>query len=192
MYLCRALLRLFGWRLVMNLPPERKFIMTAAWHTSNWDFPLTVLAAGGMGLPLKYLGKQELIDGKLGWLLSRMGVIGIDRTPGSGVVEQVASLFAAKDQLMLAVAPEGTRGVAGHWGTGFYYMALAASVPIVFGFLDGDSKRIGIDGYFKPSGKRQQDLQIVKDYYENLKSLKPEKQGSIVFKELRPPEDSEA
>ena len=143
-----------------------------------------------MGLPLKYLGKQELIDGRLGWLLSRMGVIGIDRTPGTGVVEQVAKRFEQTDELMLAVAPEGTRSQAGHWGTGFYYMAQAAGVPVAFGFVDGENKRVGIDGYFEPTGEREADLQTVKYYYENLKSLKPDKQGEIVFKELRKRKDA--
>lgn len=33
----RAALRLFGWRLDVNLPPEPRLVIVAAPHTSNWD-----------------------------------------------------------------------------------------------------------------------------------------------------------
>ena len=183
MWLGRAVLRLFGYTLVKDIPPTRKFVVTAAWHTSNWDFPLAVMIALGLGLPFKYIAKRELTDGKLGWLYKRMGMIGIDRKPGTGVVEQAVQRFRETDELILVIAPEGTRSQAGHWGTGFYYIALGAEVPIAFGMVDSRTKRTGIDGYFYPSGDREADLRRVKTYYDDLRGLKPHKQTEVIFRE---------
>ena len=183
MYLGRAILRVFGYTLVRDIPPERKFVVCAAWHTSNWDFPLAVLIAMGLGLPFKYIVKRELTDGKLGWLYKRMGMIGIDRKPGTGVVEQAAKRFEEADEFVLVVAAEGTRSKASEWGTGFYYIALAADVPIAFGMVDSLTKRTGVDGYFYPTGNREEDLQVIKNYYQDLRGLKPRKQAEIAFRE---------
>ena len=186
MRLARALLGLFGWRVVDNLPPTRKFITVAAWHTSNWDFPLSIMAMWGLGLPLKFIGKQELVNGKLGWMFKSLGVIGVDRSQQGGkFVDKIATLFDTHDELMIAVPPEGTRGKAEYWRTGFYYMALAAKAPIAFALTDSVKKEIGIDGYFYPSGNRDEDLQIVKDFYKDKRGLKPEKQTEIAFRPVK-------
>ena len=183
MYLGRAILRVFGYTFVENLPPERKFLVCAAWHTSNWDFPLAVLIAMSSGISFKYIVKRELTDSKLGWLYKRMGMIGIDRTPGTGVVEQAAQRFKEADDFILVVAAEGTRSKTSEWGTGFYYIALAADVPIVFGMVDSVTKRTGLDGYFYPTGDREADLQQIKNYYQDLRGLKPSNQTEIAFRE---------
>ena len=190
MRLARFILGLFGWRVVDNLPPTRKFIMVAAWHTSNWDFPLSMLAMWGLGLPLKFMGKQELTQGRLGWLMKRLGVIGIDRSKRGQIVSKVAARFAEEDELMLVIPAEGTRSKTEYWRTGFYYIALEAKVPIAFGLTDSVKKEVGIDGYFYPTGNREEDLQVVKDFYKDKRGLKPEKQTEIAFRPLDKPTEA--
>lgn len=188
MRLARFVLGLFGWQVVDNLPPTRKFVTIAAWHTSNWDFPLSIMAMWGLGLPLKFIGKQELLDSKLGWLFKRLGVIGVDRSrPGENFVNKVADLFRERSELMIAIPPEGTRGKAEYWRTGFYYMALAAGVPIAFAQVDTVKKEVGINGYFWPSGDRDEDLAIVKAFYADKRGLKPHNQTEIRFRPLDAP-----
>ena len=182
MRFCRWTLRLFGWRIVCNVPDTPKFVVIGAWHTSNWDFPVSVLAAGGMGLPLNFIGKKELTEGRMGWLMKRLGVIGIDRQGRAKVVEQVVKVFEERNAFIPVIAAEGTRSQAEYWRTGFYYIALAANVPIAFGFLNAEQKEIGINGYFMPTGDREDDLTKVKAFYQNMKGLKPEKQGEIKFR----------
>ena len=46
-------LALGGWRVEGNLPNLRKFVLIVAPHTSNWDFPLGVLAKWAMGIEAK-------------------------------------------------------------------------------------------------------------------------------------------
>ncbi len=184
MRFCRWMLGLFGWRVVKNVPPEDKYIVVGAWHTSNWDFPLAILATGAMGIKLHFIGKQELTQGKLGWLMKRLGVIGIDRSQRNQLVQKIAELYQDAEVLHIVVPAEGTRSKSEYWRTGFYYMALAAKVPIAFGILDAASKQIGIDGYFMPSGNRDEDLQKVIDFYQGKKGLKAHKQGQVQFKPL--------
>ena len=182
MRLARFVLGLFGWTVVDNFPPTRKFVSVGAWHTSNWDFPIAILAMWGMGLPLNFIGKKALTEGRLGWLMKRWGVIGVDRSKPGGFVEKVAELFEERDELMIIVPAEGTRSKTEYWKTGFYYMALAADVPIAFSLVDAAKKEVGIDGYFIPSGDREKDLQIVKDFFKDKRGLKPSKQGEIKFR----------
>jgi 1-acyl-sn-glycerol-3-phosphate acyltransferase len=189
MRFCSFVLRLFGWQVVRNLPPKNKYIVVGAWHTSNWDFPLAVLAAGAMGLKLNFIGKQELTQGKLRWLMKGLGVIGVDRSQRNQFVQKVAQLFEDSQELRIVVPAEGTRSKSEYWRTGFYYMALAAKVPIAFGFIDSVKKQIGINGYFVPSGNRDEDLQKVIDFFKNKKGLKPHKQGVPVFRPLEPQEE---
>jgi len=42
--LSRAILGLFGWRVVFVPPPAPKAVVIVYPHTSNWDFPIGVLA----------------------------------------------------------------------------------------------------------------------------------------------------
>ena len=49
--LCAAILRLLGWRLEVAPLPGPRGVLIVYPHTSNWDFPLGVLARGAMALP---------------------------------------------------------------------------------------------------------------------------------------------
>ncbi len=184
MRLCRFILSLFGWRVVRNLPPTNKFVMVGAWHTSNWDFPLAILAMGGMGIKLNFIGKQSLVSGPFGWVMKRLGVIGVDRATTKNFTQKVAELYNIMNELRVVVPAEGTRGKAEYWRTGFYYIALEAKVPLAFSFIDAATKTIGIDGYFIPSGNREEDLQRVIDFYKDKRGLKPERQAEIKFRSV--------
>jgi 1-acyl-sn-glycerol-3-phosphate acyltransferase len=186
MRFCQFILGLYGWRVVRHLPPTNKFVMVGAWHTSNWDFPLAVLAMGGLGVKLNFIGKQELLDGRLGWFMKRLGVIGVDRSKTRKFTQKIAELFDELDELRVVVPAEGTRSKAEYWRTGFYYIALEAKVPIAFSFIDAATKTIGVDGYFIPTGNREEDLQKVIDFYKDKRGLKPQKQAEIKF---RPPQE---
>lgn len=191
----RWILGLFGWKIILNIPPTKKFVAVGAWHTSNIDFLLAILAAGGMGLPLKFIGKKALVDGKLGWLMKKLGVIGVDRSKSNNVVEQIVNRFANSDELYLVVPAEGTRSKAEYWKTGFYYMALEAKVPIAFATLDASRKEVGIFDWIEPTGNRDEDFKKIIEYYKDKQGLKPQNQNEIKFRPERKLEgkiDSEA
>jgi 1-acyl-sn-glycerol-3-phosphate acyltransferase len=184
MRLARSVLGLFGWRVLDELPPYPKCVLVGAFHTSNWDFPLAILAMWGLGVPLTFVGKQELTNGRLGPLMRRFGVIGIERSGRARMVERLAEEFTRRDALRLVVPAEGTRSKADYWRTGFYYIALKAGVPIAFAVIDAARKEVGVGGYFYPSGDREADLAQVAEFYRHKRGLKPHKQGEVRFKPL--------
>ncbi|MBZ0134072.1 MAG: hypothetical protein K8F53_15785, partial [Rhodocyclaceae bacterium] len=55
--LSRLLLGLFGWRVVFVPPPAPKAVVIVYPHTSNWDFPIGVLARAVIAIPIGFIGK---------------------------------------------------------------------------------------------------------------------------------------
>lgn len=65
-----AMLRLLGWRVenrVLSLP--LKYVLIAAPHTSNWDFPVTLMVCFALRLLVYWMGKASLFAGSLGWAM---------------------------------------------------------------------------------------------------------------------------
>lgn len=164
----RGVLRLMGWRLVGELPDLPKFVITAAPHSSNWDFVIGIATVFAIRLDVRFVGKAELFRGPLGWLMRRLGGLPVDRHRPEGFVEQIVRLFQAHSQLVLAMAPEGTRKPVERWKSGFYRIALGAGVPIVPGFFDNARREVGFGAAFHPSGDAAQDLATLRAFYAKL------------------------
>ena len=178
-YISLQLLKLFGWQLETILPLEKKYIIIGAPHTSNWDFPLALLALHAMGLKFSWVGKHTLFRFPLGRLFRALGGIPVDRTVRQGFIKDMVELFAASEERILAMAPEGTRSRTEYWKTGFYSLAVAASVPIAFGYLDYRSKTIGVGETLYPSGNLVEDFQTIQRFYNGRTGKYPEKQGPV-------------
>ncbi len=189
----RACLHLSGWTLEGRLPPEaRKSVLIAAPHTSNWDFPYTLMVAFGLRLNIHWMGKASLFRWPFGPLMRWLGGIAVDRArSGNLVAASAAAILAADGPLQLVVAPEGTRrpsksGLAAlpeppggrdgrspdpgafetrPWKTGFYFIALQARVPIVLAFMDYQRKVSGLGPVFTPTGDVDKDMAAIKLFY---------------------------
>ncbi|WP_082077940.1 lysophospholipid acyltransferase family protein [Thermus filiformis] len=181
--LARFLLSLFGWRLVMEPPPAKKYVLIGAPHTSNWDFLVAVLAIFGLGLKARFLGKKELFSFPLGVLMRALGGIPVDRSRRTGLVDQAAQILRDHEEIVLLITPEGTRSQAPYWRSGFYHMALKAGVPIGLGYADFKKKEVGIGGYLWPTGDLQKDFEAIRAFYQDKTGKRPEKQGPIRIKE---------
>ena len=172
-YLCAAYLKLSGWKMrgdwPRNLP---KMVLIAAPHTSNWDGVNMLAAAGYYRIPLKWMGKRELTDGPFGGLVRWLGCVPVDRKGGSDLVKQMQDAFAASTRMVLAIPPEGTRAAVNEWKTGFYYIALAAGVPLVMSVLDYGTRTISLAGALVPSGDYAADLPAIKAHYQNAQGLR--------------------
>ncbi len=103
----------------MPPPPSRKYVLIGAPHTSNWDFPVGLLALWALGIRARWLGKKELFRPPLGWLLKLLGGIPVDRSRRNNLVEGVAEVFRREEEIAILITPEGTRGKAPYWRTGF-------------------------------------------------------------------------
>jgi len=124
------LLGLCGWRIEGRVPEAPKFVLIVAPHTSNWDFPIGVMAMFALGLRATWLGKHTLFRFPVRGLLRWLGGEPVDRRVAHGTVGMAIARFAERSQWVLAVSPEGTRGRVVQWKTGFHRIAAGAGVPI--------------------------------------------------------------
>lgn len=172
----KFIMKLVGWRVVNNTPPDiKKFVTLMAPHTSNWDFLLGWFGYMSLGINSKYLIKKEAFVFPLGWLVTAMGGMPVDRKASTNIVLQVGEMFKKDDNLIITIAPEGTRSLNRNWKKGFYYIALNANVPIALGFLDYKNKIGGIGKLFIPTGNYEEDLKEMEKFYFDKQARYPEK-----------------
>lgn len=137
-----SILNFFAWRIVGELPNEKKFILAVAPHTSNWDFIVGVLVKLSLQLKLNFLGKDAIFFWPFSVWLKSIGGIPIDRSCSNGVVGQMVNEFNQAEQLILALAPEGTRSKVNKWKSGFLHIAHQAHIPVVPVQIDYLNKQV--------------------------------------------------
>jgi 1-acyl-sn-glycerol-3-phosphate acyltransferase len=177
--IARFLLRLFGWTLTQHDPGTRRYVLIVAPHTSNWDFVVGILAAWGLGLKARWIGKSSLFESPLGPIFRFWGGIPVDRSRPGDMSKQLASRFAAADHFVLGIAPEGTRSFSDHWKSGFWHIARAAEVPVVMAYIDYPRKLVGIGESFVPSDDLEADFSKIQAFYADKQGRYPEKESSI-------------
>ncbi|GAB4418420.1 MAG: lysophospholipid acyltransferase family protein [Anaerolineales bacterium] len=175
------ILRLIGWRTHVLNPRMKRYVLIGAPHTSNWDFMLLLLLMGAEQLPIRFMGKDTLFRGPLGPLMRALGGIPVNRRERTNLVDQIAAKFDEYDDLVIGLAPEGTRSKTGYWKTGFYYIALKAQVPVAMAYLDYANKIIGVGPSFMPSGDIDADFEIVREFYAGIVGKNPKRQGAITL-----------
>ena len=168
----RATLRLMGWR-TEGMTPDAiaaypKYVLIAAPHTSNWDFPMTLMVCFVLRLRVYWMAKSSLFTWQIGWLSRWLGGIPIDRSASNNTVHNTVAAFAARERLAVIVAPEGTRGKVTHWKTGFYHIAHGAGVPIALAYLDFKRKTGGIGSMFVTTGDIAADMAQIQRFYSGI------------------------
>jgi len=178
--LSHFILRLFGWQTDLAVPMVDKCVLVGAPHTTNWDFPLALLGMSAMGIRFNWVAKHTLFRWPLGYIMRSLGGIPLDRrSGGTGFAIKAVETFEQLDHFILAIAPEGTRHKTDYWKAGFYKIATKSSVPIALGYVDFKKKKVGIGEVFMPSGDKERDFALVKDFYKDKTGKHPEKQGEI-------------
>jgi 1-acyl-sn-glycerol-3-phosphate acyltransferase len=185
-WLGRAYLRLMGWTLEGQKPPLAKYMILAAPHTSNWDVPLMLALSYVLGVRVHWIGKHTLFHFPLGPLMRWLGGVPVDRRARHDAVQQMADAFAARDELCLMITPEGTRGRAEYWKSGFYHIALAAHVPIVLGMLDYRRKVGGLFDMVEATGDVRADMDKIRAFYRNVVGKYPQDFGPIRLRDESP------
>ena len=180
--IAKCLLRLGGWTVVGEKPNAAKAVIIAAPHTSNWDGIWALIYKVSIGLDVHFFAKRSLFWFPLGVLLRGLGGIPLNRNEPGSAVRQAVDAFRESDEFYFALAPEGTRSLQPHWKSGFYRIAMDANVPVILGFFDYRSKRIGIGPIIQLSGDRGADLATMQDFYGTVTARWPGKASPIVFK----------
>jgi 1-acyl-sn-glycerol-3-phosphate acyltransferase len=172
----RLVLWILGWKIVGKAPNVPKVVIIAAPHTANIDGFLMVMAAWYVRAKLDWMVKAELTRGPLGWIVRAAGGVPVDRSASFDAVDQMVKQFSERDELALAISPEGTRKKRDHWKTGFYWIAHRANVPILCATVDYGKKVIDISAPFiHTTGDIEADMPRIWDHYRNVTARFPEK-----------------
>lgn len=174
----------FGWTYEFAVPPGPRCVIIVYPHTSNWDFVWGILVLWASGWPLNWVGKHSLFVGPFNWLFRRWGGIPVNRKSAEGFIDNLAATMRAQPQMLLVIAPEGTRKWADRWKSGFYRLAVAAKVPIGLAYIDYATRKAGIESYMMPSGHEQQDMAHIAEVYRHRRGFDQSKAAPI---QLRPP-----
>ncbi len=179
--IAKTILKLGGWEIVGGIPEVKKAVLIAAPHTSNWDGYWLLVYKVAVGLDLRFLAKHTLFWWPLGTLLRALGAMPLNRGSGGDVVRDIARDFENNESFYLALAPEGTRSWKPYWKTGFYRIATTAKVPVIFGFLDYKTKRLGLGDSLMLSGDVEKDLEVIRSFYKPMIGRHPELASPIKF-----------
>lgn len=177
---CTLLFKLRGWKFVNNVPDDvRSFIMIGAPHTSNHDFIPAMTVSYLSGRNTKFVIKSEWLKFPFNLIMKPIGAHGIDRSKlkekdRQSNVDVMAGLFKEFKELVLMIAPEGTRSPNPQWRTGFYYAALKAGVPLVLGYADYEKKEAGLGKVIYPT-ELDKDMKEIMNFYRAIKGKNPEK-----------------
>tara|TARA_B100000405_G_scaffold209258_1_gene147445 strand:+ start:71 stop:661 length:591 start_codon:yes stop_codon:yes gene_type:complete len=171
----RAVLKSMGWKVAGSIPNEKKILIVAAPHTSNWDFVIGMGALLGLNAKIRWIGKHTLFKPGISWFFRWLGGIPVNRKNPASLIEDVSNMIKKDRGLMIGVAPEGTRKKINRWKTGFLRIAKTTQSKILFISIDAPSKTIKIaNTLFTPTEDKENDLEFVKSYFRNFKGINPD------------------
>ncbi len=173
-------LRRRGWTPLLAAPTPPRFVAAVAPHTDNADFWIGLLWKWATRSPAHFIAKREIFVFPVGLFMRAVGGLPIDRRRvGGNFVDAVVALIEREPEIMLTVAPEGTRRHTEFWKTGFYYMALEAQVPIGVTVLDWGRRQVGVVGYVTPTGDLEADFAVIRRLLEGVRGHTPANAGPV-------------
>jgi 1-acyl-sn-glycerol-3-phosphate acyltransferase len=174
-------LKLTGWKREGQAPSHDKYVVIAAPHTSNWDFPICLAILLSFKIKPCWMGKSGMFRWPLGRFFRLLGGIPIDRSKSNNVVEQSIEAIKRRMKMVLVISPEGTRKKVAYWKTGFYHIAHSAKIPIALGFLDYGRKAGGFGQVFYTTGNIEADMRAIKKFYMRITAKYPEKSSLAIL-----------
>lgn len=157
-----------GWAVEGEFINERKAIIAVAPHTSNWDFFIGLFVVFSFRLNLNFFGKHTIFKPPLGAVVRRLGGIPIERSKAHGVVSVIATQIKQADDLILALAPEGTRSPIFPWKTGFMHIAREAEIPIQVIGIDYAKKAIVLGPIIQKVTNIDEQMQTIYAFYDTV------------------------
>jgi 1-acyl-sn-glycerol-3-phosphate acyltransferase len=180
------LLKLAGWTVLWDGLPTRQGLLVFYPHTSNWDFPLCLLARRSVGVPAAFWAKDSLFAWPLfGRWLRWVNGLPVDRSAPGGLVPQMVErmrMARERDELLwLALTPEGTRSHGTGWRSGFYRIAVEAEVPVALVHMDFGRKVVGVHSVLRLCGDPAADMAEIARRYAGVRGYRPESAAPITL-----------
>lgn len=177
-----------GWKPDGARPEPNHYVLIAAPHTSNWDFPYLIAFAWLYRIQISWMGKDRLFRRPFGTLMRALGGIAVRRDQRENLVMAMARAFDDYEEMALVVPAEGTRSRVEHWKSGFYHIATTAGVPIVMSYLDYTRKVGGFGPVLHPTGDARDDMEAIRTFYSNKQGKYPQLFGrpQLLEEEVEP------
>lgn len=169
-----TILKLLGWKVTGDFPAQQKMVVAVAPHTSNWDFIITISVVLALNLQIKFMAKSALFTFPLKKLMLSLGGVPIDRNAKNGTVMQMVQQFSDQEQLILAIAPEGTRSKTRQWKSGFLRIASKANVPLLPVSIDYQKKEVHFLDLVTVSDNIDEELYRFKQNYNEVCAKNPQ------------------
>lgn len=118
-----------------------------------------------------WFGKDSLFQPPFGGLMRWLGGIPVDREQPNNVVARTAQALIANPDMVLCVAPEGTRKKVVRWRTGFYFIALQARVPIVLVAIDARQRQVRYLGKHSATGNAECEIDEIRQKFAGFSGL---------------------
>ncbi len=146
---------------------DNKSVVIGFPHTTNMDTvrALTYIKLARVNARLAV--KSTWFFFPISLLLKGLGGLPVDRDKARGFVDSVVHEFNKRDELTVALVPEGTRKQVATIKTGFWYIAKGADVPIICWYLDNNAKRTRWLGKIHPGETLEEDLAKIRKIYKN-------------------------
>ena len=170
-----ALLRLIGWSFEGHVPNEPKLVGIGAPHTSTWDVLFAIAAFWAIDVKMTWMAKDSLFFWPLGILLRSLGAVPVYRDQTLGVVDQSIEILRESEQMIVALAPEGTRSKVEKWKSGFYHIAHGAQVPIIFVGIDFGRKIFEFSPLFYTTGDMEADMVEIQGWFSRMVAKHPDR-----------------
>lgn len=173
----RWMLTLAGWKIEGNFPDAPKMMLIVAPHTSNWDFPVGLMAKFALRLECRFMAKASLYWWPLGAFLRRVGGLAIDRAAADDVVMGSVRAYRDRERLVLVITPEGTRARVERWKSGFHRIARGAGVPVVLVVFDYGRKVVRLGPAFDTTEDYDGDLAKMQSHITAAMAKHPARYG---------------
>lgn len=170
----KTLLKLIGWRLEGPFPQDKKFVISLAPHTSNWDFFIAIFSVLALKMKANWMAKHQIFVWPIKGLLIKMGGIPVNRKAPGGLVQQVVDEIEQSESMIFALAPEGTRTKVDNWKNGFLRIAKQANVPVYMGYFDAERKVFGFSKYSIKVDDIDEAMAHIRAYYKKIPAIHPE------------------
>ncbi|MBP6294959.1 MAG: 1-acyl-sn-glycerol-3-phosphate acyltransferase [Hydromonas sp.] len=181
-----AILKLFGWKTTFEPFPEPRGIIVVYPHTSNWDFPLGLLWKSVNKVKPRWVAKESLFKPPVfGWLMRKLGGIGIKREGNLDVAQSLKKAMLAENECWLVIAIEGTRSYKPYIHLGYYYIAKAADVPIGLAQFDYKTKTVRVGEYRRVKDTPEEELEQLKIDFAHHNAYAPKNVSALAIKQKR-------
>ena len=168
-----------GWKIEGTLPDIPKTMAALAPHTASIDFLSVPILLTYFNVRPQWVAKKEMFKPPFGPLYHDLGGIPVDREAPLQATKRIIKFIKEEENVLLCLAPEGTRYRTDHWKKGFYFIANKTKIPIVFVKLNYAKRVITLREAFYTTGDIEADMAIIRSFYDDAVGFHPERASDV-------------